>query len=212
MKSISLHLVVAGATYFNQLDRFQGWSGTPLTPAGEQASIAVGQRLATTGFDAAFASDTSRAMQTARLILTAHQQPVKLRTLAALRAPFYGGFEGRERAAVWAGFATKLGYPSVADFAADQTPKELQTLLHDHDADGLAESGTEFWERYQGGLQQIITTTPDHGHALVIVDSAPLRAIYYLATGRSASRQVLATSAVTTVTYTGDKFALQAAE
>ncbi|MCG0822920.1 putative phosphoglycerate mutase (putative) [Lactiplantibacillus plantarum] len=41
MKSITLHLVVAGATYFNQLDRFQGWSGTPLTATGEQATAKV---------------------------------------------------------------------------------------------------------------------------------------------------------------------------
>ncbi|GIP70394.1 hypothetical protein AWA1501_25570 [Lactiplantibacillus pentosus] len=56
MKSITLYLVVAGATYFNQLDRFQGWSGTPLTVAGVQASAAVGQQLADTPFEAAFAS------------------------------------------------------------------------------------------------------------------------------------------------------------
>lgn len=210
MKSITLHLVVAGATYFTQLDRFQGWSGTPLTTAGEQATAAVAQQLASTTFDTAFASDASRAVQTARIILGSRAQPVKLRTLVALRAPFYGGFEGTERAAVWSGFATKLGYPSVAAFAADQTPSELQTLLHDHDADGLAESGNEFWNRYQDGLQQVMTATPDRGNALIIVDSAPLRAIYYLATGKRAPQQILTTSTITTVTYTGDKFALQA--
>ena len=69
MKSITLHLVVAGATYFNQLDRFQGWSGTPLTATGEQATAKVAQQLASTTFDTAFASDTSRAIQTARIIL-----------------------------------------------------------------------------------------------------------------------------------------------
>ena len=46
MKSITLHLVVAEATYFNQLDRFQGWSGTPLTATGEQATAKVAQQLA----------------------------------------------------------------------------------------------------------------------------------------------------------------------
>ena len=107
MKSITLHLVVAGATYFNQLDRFQGWSGTPLTATGEQATAKVAQQLASTTFDTAFASDTSRAIQTARIILDSRAQPVKLRTVVALRAPFYGGFEGTERAAVWSGFATR---------------------------------------------------------------------------------------------------------
>lgn len=210
MKSITLYLVVAGATYFNQLDRFQGWSGTPLTVAGVQASAAVGQQLADTPFEAAFASDTSRAVQTAQLILNEQPQAVKLQTLSTLRAPFYGGFEGTEREAVWSGFATKLGYPSVPDFAADQTPSELQTLLHDHDADGLAESGAEFWTRYQGGLQEVVAATRDQGTALLVVDSATMRMIRYLATGNMATREEIAPSAVAVMTYTGDKFTLQA--
>ncbi|MCG0755210.1 putative phosphoglycerate mutase (putative) [Lactiplantibacillus plantarum] len=212
MKSITLHLVVAGATYFNQLDRFQGWSGTPLTATGEQATAKVAQQLASTTFDTAFASDTSRAIQTARIILDSRAQPVKLQTVVALRAPFYGGFEGTERAAVWSGFATKLGYQSVAAFAADQTPSELQTLLHDHDADGLAESGQEFWDRYQKGLQQVMTATPDHGQVLLVVDGATLRMMHYVATGRAATRQALAPSVVTTMVYTGDKLIVPVTE
>jgi len=209
MKSITLQLVVAGATYFNQLDRFQGWSGTPLTTAGQEASSAVGQQLAELTFNTAFASDTSRAVQTGHAILSVNPQAVELQTLADLRAPFYGGFEGLERAAVWSGFATKLGYPSVAAFANDQTPTELQTLLHDHDADRLAESGDAFWARYQTGLQQILAATPDHGRALVILDSAALREIRYRATAVQSSREELAPSTVAVVKYDGDNFTLQ---
>jgi len=211
MKSITLQLVVAGTTYFNQLDRFQGWSGTPLTVAGQEASLAVGQQLDAVTFDTAFASDTSRATQTGHAILNANAQPVELQVLTDLRGPFYGGFEGLERASVWSGFATKLGYPSVAAFANDQTPTELQTLLHDHDADRLAESGEAFWARYQTGLQEILTATPDHGRALVIVDSAALREIRYRATALQSSREELAPSTVAVVTYDGDNFTLQEA-
>ncbi|KZU83139.1 hypothetical protein [Lactiplantibacillus plantarum] len=47
MKSITLHLVVAGATYFNQLDRFQGWSGTPLTAVkgGDKMQVYGGLKM-----------------------------------------------------------------------------------------------------------------------------------------------------------------------
>ncbi|RRK11336.1 phosphoglycerate mutase family protein [Lactiplantibacillus garii] len=205
MKSINLHLVVAGATYFNQLDRFQGWSGTPLTPAGQQASLKVGHQLGQLPLTTAFASDTSRSVQTGRAVLTAAtQENVELQALSDLRAPFFGGFEGLERAAVWSGFATKLGYGSLATFAADQTPSELQTLLHDHDSAGLAESGAEFWQRYVRGLQTVFTATPDHGHALVIVDSSSMRALLYRATGEQPHQADLAASAVATLTYDGD--------
>lgn len=210
MKSITLQLVVAGATYFDQLDRFQGWSGTPLTTDGQQAVGDLGQSLAAVSFDTAFGSDTSRASQTAHAILTANAQPIEFQRLTALRAPFYGGFEGLERAAVWSGFATKLGYASVAAFAADQTPTELQTLLHDHDADGLAESGAEFWQRYASGLATVYEATPDHGQALLIVDRAAMREIRYQATGALPHRTDLAPATVTVVDYNGDKFTLRA--
>lgn len=210
MKTITLHLVVAGATYFDQLDRFQGWSGTPLTSAGQQSSLAAGQRLADDTFDQAFASDTSRSVQTAQQVLSVQTHAPRLQRLPELRAPFFGGFEGQERAAVWSGFATKLGYSSVAAFAADQTPAELQTLLHDHDSAGLAESGTEFWQRYAGGLRRVLAATPDHGHTLLVVDAATLRAIRFLATGEQPRREVLVPSSITTVTYDGDNFSLVA--
>ena len=123
----------------------------------------------------------------------------------------FGGFEGLERADVWSGFATKLGYASVAAFAADQTPNELQTLIHDHDSAGLAENGVEFWQRYARGLQTVLTATPDHGHALVIIDSSSLREIRYRATGIQATRAELAPSTVVTVTFDGDNFTLNEA-
>ncbi|MFC6180156.1 histidine phosphatase family protein [Lactiplantibacillus daowaiensis] len=199
MKTLTLYLVVTGATYFDQLDRFQGWSGTPLTPAGLEASQAVGQQLAAVKFDTAFASDTSRGAQTGRAILANQASTTELQLKPALRGPFFGGFEGLEQSAVWSGFATKLGYPTVKDFEADQTPAELQSLLHDHDIDGLAESGAEFWQRYTAGLAQITATTPDQGKALVVIDATALRALIYDLTGEPATQQQLAASTITIV-------------
>ena len=208
MKSINLHLVVAGTTYFNQLDRFQGWSGTPLTTAGQQASLNVGQQLTDVHFDTAFANDTSRSVQTGQAVLKAATNGVELQLLSALRAPFFGGFEGLNRADVWSGFATKLGYSSLEAFATDQTPSELQTLLHDHDSEGLAESGMEFWQRYTQGLKAVWTATPDHGNALLIVDDASLRDLWYRATGEQAHRATLAPSQYVHMTFDGDNLTL----
>jgi len=209
MKTITLYLAVTGTTYFDQLDRFQGWSGTPLTAAGLEASQGLGQQLATVKFDTAFASDTSRSAQTGQAILDAQATQLELQQSAALRAPFYGGFEGFERAAVWSGFATKLGYPTVAAFEADQTPTEIQNLIHDHDVDSLAESGDEFWQRYQAGLTQVTDATPDHGRALVIVDPVILRKLRFELTGQPATAEQLAPSTVTIVDKTVDKLTIR---
>jgi len=209
MKKITLYLVVTGTTYFDQLDRFQGWSGTPLTPAGLKASQLVGQQLAKVSFAAAFASDTSRSTQTGRAILAAQSKKLTLQSKPALRGPFYGGFEGLEEAAVWSGFATKLGYPSVAAFEADQTPRELQGLLHDHDADSLAESGTEFWQRYTAGLAQVTAGTPADDNALVVIDAAALRMLWFELTGKQPTQLQLAPGTVTIVDQVDDQLSLR---
>ncbi|VDG20064.1 phosphoglycerate mutase [Lactobacillus sp.] [Lactiplantibacillus mudanjiangensis] len=199
MKAITLYLVVTGATYFDQLDRFQGWSGTPLTPDGLAASQAVGQQLSTVKFDTAFASDTSRGAQTGRAILSQQAVAPELQLKPALRAPFFGGFEGQEQAAVWSGFATKLGYPTVTAFEIDQTPAELQGLLHDHDSASLAENGDEFWQRYTAGLAQVTAATPDQGQVLVVIDASALQTLIFDITGQVATPQRLAASTITIV-------------
>lgn len=209
MKSINLYLVVAGATYFSQLDRFQGWSGTPLTEAGKRASAAVGDELAAVDFATAFAADTSRSVQTAEQILAVGDHRPKLQLDAALRAPFFGGFEGADRADTWSSFATRLGYASVADFASDQTPNELQTLLHDHDQTSLAEDGPDFWTRYLQGLQRVLQATPAGQTALVIVDSANLRAVIHQATGENPTKAQLRPNSWVQVGYDGDNLTIK---
>ncbi|MFD1419772.1 histidine phosphatase family protein [Lactiplantibacillus songbeiensis] len=210
MKAITLYLVVTGTTYFDQLDRFQGWSGTPLTPAGLQSSQAVGKQLAGVNFATAYTSDTSRGVQTARAILATQAAKPKIHTKLALRGPFYGGFEGLEQAAVWSGFATKLGYPSLTAFEADQTPRDLQSLLHDHDAASLAESGTEFWQRYTAGLAQVTAGTPADGNVLVVINTAALRALWFELTGQQPTRDQVAPGTVTIVDQVEGKMTLRA--
>ncbi|MFC6165297.1 histidine phosphatase family protein [Lactiplantibacillus dongliensis] len=210
MKAITLYLVVTGTTYFDQLDRFQGWSGTPLTPAGLQASQAVGRQLADVKFATAYTSDTSRGVQTVRAVLAAQASKPKIHTKLALRGPFYGGFEGLEQAAVWSGFATKLGYPSLAAFEADQTPRDLQSLLHDHDAASLAESGAEFWERYTAGLAQVTAGTPADGNVLVAINAAALRTLWFELAGQQPTRDQVAPGTVTIVDQVEGKMTLRA--
>ncbi|MFB9768603.1 histidine phosphatase family protein [Lactiplantibacillus modestisalitolerans] len=208
MKSITLYLVVAGATYFNQLDRFQGWSGTPLTPTGKMAVETQAQQLRPVQFATAATDDTSRGQQTLDLLLRHNESAVMPQALEDLRGPFYGGFEGQERAAVWSGFATKLGYASDAAFAADQTPSELQTLLHDHDAARLAENGAEFWHRYLRGLTTVYTEVAAQTNVLLVVDGAVARMIRYLATKQLPAARTIAPASLTVATFDGQTFQL----
>jgi broad specificity phosphatase PhoE len=89
-----IYLVRHGQTYGNIEGRFCGHSETELTPLGIAQARAAGRRLADVAFDAAYASDLSRAAETAHYILegraglaASHDQ--------ALREMHYGEWEAR---------------------------------------------------------------------------------------------------------------------
>ena len=52
----------------NSLDRAQGWADSPLTDAGKQTAVDLGEKLKNVDFDVAYTSDMLRTMQTAELI------------------------------------------------------------------------------------------------------------------------------------------------
>ncbi len=71
---------------------FAGWEDKPLTARGEQQAQAVAQRLSTEKLTAVYASDLSRARNTAQQI--AKQHNLEVRVDARLREVNYGAWEG----------------------------------------------------------------------------------------------------------------------
>ncbi len=80
-----------GETVANIEGRFCGHAETSLTPRGVQQALALGRRLAPVAIDACYASDLSRAVETARLALG--ERPVPLVPMPALRERHYGAWE-----------------------------------------------------------------------------------------------------------------------
>lgn len=81
-------------TYGNLEGRFCGHSETELTPKGIQQAQALGLRLKGETFDAAYSSDLSRAIDTARHAIEHHTAPLEPKTDRDLREMHYGEWEG----------------------------------------------------------------------------------------------------------------------
>lgn len=93
----TLIVVRHGQTIWNAQGRWQGWLDAPLTKLGhEQArQAALALRQAGTEIDAAYSSDSGRAMQTAQIIVEALGQPdTPIHGTPALRERHYGSYEG----------------------------------------------------------------------------------------------------------------------
>ncbi len=87
-------LVRHGESTYNAEGRIQGQQDAPLSERGRQQVERIGERLRTYQFDACYASDLSRAADTARAIMRHHPDvPFAFTTL--LREIKFGIFEGR---------------------------------------------------------------------------------------------------------------------
>ena len=81
-----------GQTEWNATRRYQGRSDIPLSHAGVGQAEAIRDALAARPFDAIFASDLSRAIETARIVAQPHHLPVRID--ARVREFDFGAWEG----------------------------------------------------------------------------------------------------------------------
>ena len=88
------YLVRHGETEWNAAKRLQGQTDVPLSRVGHRQARDVADHLADIEFDAAYASDLSRALETARTILGEQSKPVSLVVHKGLREISDGVYEG----------------------------------------------------------------------------------------------------------------------
>jgi broad specificity phosphatase PhoE len=86
------YLVRHGETSWNQIGRLQGHQNTSLNERGRKQSEYLKRRLAGVRFEAAYASDLSRCIETLRIILDGALVPVTCSPL--LREQTFGRWEG----------------------------------------------------------------------------------------------------------------------
>jgi len=88
----TLYVVRHGETEWNADQRFQGHSDVPLNERGRQQAEAIGERLANVEMHAIYASDLSRAWDTATAIAAHHEiEPI---SETNLREGSFGQWEG----------------------------------------------------------------------------------------------------------------------
>lgn len=172
MAKVTLYLIRHGQTYFNIYNKLQGWSNSPLTQVGIQNALDTGRKLKEVKFAAAFCSDTTRAEDTAELILAEnHQSNLTQATKSAyFREQFYGSFEGDNMDEVWAKVGAPKNLKSFAEIIQKYSIAEAKDMMKVADPFHDAEDQHEYWERIQKGFQLISDTSNlrDGDNVLVI--------------------------------------------
>ncbi len=96
----TIYLIRHGETEWNRSGRWQGHADVPLSPDGFRQAEVLATRLVAEriAFDHIYASDLSRAMETARIVARALGMPVQ--TAPALREINVGAWSGLTRAEI----------------------------------------------------------------------------------------------------------------
>ncbi|MEY8441081.1 phosphoglycerate mutase family protein [Lactobacillaceae bacterium 24-114] len=157
MTKVNIYLVRHGQTYYNIYNKLQGWSNSPLTKKGKKDAQTAGDRLKDIHFDAAFCSDTTRAMETCQTILDENSknsvnQPV---VSSYFREQFYGSYEGINMDAAWYNAGAPHGCKNFKDIVTKYSIGQAKDWLKEADPFRDAENNEEYWERMEKALKLI---------------------------------------------------------
>lgn len=143
-EELTLYVVRHGKTMLNTTDRVQGWSDAVLTPAGEEIVTAAGVGLKDIDFQAAYSSDSGRAVQTAQLILDENKASshLELHTDRRLREFNFGSYEGDLNHTMWQDIADDHGV-SLEEFLANMNPKDFADSVAKLDKERMKKEGIE---------------------------------------------------------------------
>ena len=176
---VTLYLVRHGETMLNTTDRVQGWSDAVLTPEGLDVVEAAGEGMAHVPFQAAYSSDSGRAIQTAEVLLEENEASteVDLHHDDRLREFNFGSYEGDLNETMWTDIADSRGI-SLEEFHANPDPEafansvaELDVGRAGSDGNWPAEDYTTVTARLTEAIDDIVQEESSHGNGNVLLVS-----------------------------------------
>lgn len=195
----------------NSLDRAQGWADSPLTDAGKQTAVDLGEKLKTVDFDVAYTSDMLRTMQTAELILKANAKPsTPIKIDVRLREWCLGNMEAEHNPVFIQNVAEWLGGIDSFTELNVRLP-DVADAIFKHDTTGMAELFSTIENRLKSVFLDAVQKrkVEKDSNILVVTHAFAIKTIFYL----FASEQLekigkVKNAAVSMLTFDGEDFFL----
>ncbi|WP_290033198.1 histidine phosphatase family protein [Ligilactobacillus cholophilus] len=176
--NFTIYLTRHGQTMINKYRRLQGWCDSPLTEKGIADAKIAGKHLSEIKFDAAYSSDTLRAMKTRDFILSENQNEIpQTFELMNFREQNFGYFEGADAGQTW----TMAGLPHDAKTYYEIIDKlgfaATRDLLHETDPFHDAENDKTFVTRINQGFDYLRKHHQNGENILLVSHSLTIRTI-----------------------------------
>lgn len=179
MKTFTAYFVRHGQTMLNHYNKIQGWIDSPLTDKGIADAKRAGQQLKAINFNAAYSSDSGRAIETASYILKANPENINIISYQypEFREQCHGYFEGNDANQMWQFVGEQVQLTSESAVLGKYGLEKARDLIHKADLYGEAESNNMFWERLDRGFNKLRDNTNDGDQVLVVSHGMTIRSI-----------------------------------
>lgn len=153
--TVTFYVTRHGETLLNHLHKAQGWVDSPLTEKGIQAATQLGLQLKNVQFSSAFSSDTSRALQTGKIILSAQgQNELQVITGKRLREWCLGCWEAENNNKFISSMMNELQIKN--DFSElNFRLQEVHEIIYKSDTTGMVEPFHMITSRLESFLKDI---------------------------------------------------------
>lgn len=176
--SFKVYLVRHGQTYFNRYNRMQGWSDTPLTEKGIADGKRAGLVLSQIPFDQAYASDRSRAVDTAKYILNENQKSdIPFNQIAGFREASYGFFEGANSDETWLIVGAPYNARTFKELVTNYNMDKTKDAIHEADPFHDAEDAQTYWHRVDAAFSQLRQNSKIDQNILLVSHGTTIRSI-----------------------------------
>lgn len=166
-----IYLVRHGRTWYNEYQKMQGWSDTPLTDDGVEVAQKAAETLKSTDFKAAFTSDMKRALDTTRIITRRNKNKLVPQELSEFREQFYGYFEGRSIDESWFAIGKPHNATSFTEIVKNYGFDDALNFVKEADPLHDAENAEEYWGRIDRGFKKIDRVAQDGDKILLVTHS-----------------------------------------
>lgn len=168
---VTLYITRHGKTMLNTAERVQGWADSPLTKAGVEVAEALGVGLGKDQviFDAAYSSDSGRAIETAEIVINkSGQRGLEFIKNKQLREVNFGKYEGDLNENMWGDILRALNVDSMVEVVKLGLPKIVDTIAA-LDETKQAETWEQVSLRVKESFEQIAEKQAEIGGGNVLI-------------------------------------------
>lgn len=214
MSETTLYIVRHGKTMFNTIERVQGWCDTPLTKQGQEGIHFLGKGLKDIDFSYAYSSDSGRAIETARIVLSEHTKGKEIPYFIdkRIREWCFGSLEGGYDMEMWGVIPRVLNFQTYDEmFTTDVTFEQIANAIYETDTAGWAQPYAELKERVWSGFEDIAHQCEKNngGNILVVSHGLTIAFLLSLIDPSQPVRAGLLNGSVTKVTYKNGRFSIE---